>query len=729
MLVLLGLSACLVFGALWLCKCSSSIFRVPPLTRRQAKLRTFRSRRKYTIPGIPGFVSKATYEEWKSQQDLGGETSNPCAECLTGAFDSAVVKKMLEDAAASHRMTDLQFLYLVPTAALQKQIPALYRHLSRSCPTRAKLAQRYLRVLQKHVSLPDAAPSDTPDVPSYHLKPAEVFPDNMLAQGVLSFIREFPAHCQSARSIAEGLSTTRHETVSKSTVHRVLKRFPHIFKRKTVQVNPRQTSAKDVDSFCCYLDALERLMARQVVRAKHAHGHLTTGPERARAQEQLMNIMAFGDQAPLNEGSTIAEMWSETGCPVQMSGDKKGGGTPDKWMMSAVITARKVIKVWLHVDEDYHKSISVNTQELEDFFLTEKRPKNPKHKHYGGGAIGPALQREGIRYLVLDQCGRSGNSADPVSGHFNPALLQHLAQYGVRLILLPPGGCLGNPIELFNGYLQRAIYSFLPGESAADVHSTAHRAPGVGTYDEAEEAVNKAVQRLNESKASRDHLANWYKQRAFGDDMWKGLRNQPLTWLVQELRRFRARSGLVVQRRPFVPVTDGLHIKLYSEPSQNVCIQSLQEMASKTASRKALKRSRDGGGASQFERYTLRPYQGFWRYMNALCGLNVLVGQYASKQLQSLKKHLRFRAEARASDQSAASPGPVEHVNSTWLRPSMLYTKSIPPSSPDLGPLQSISQKITQCSRIIRWACTLTQISKEVGGSKRSYQVQKLKMQ
>lgn len=643
---------------------------------------------------------------------MPGDTSNQSADRLAGAFDEPDVKKVLAAASTSQRMTDLQFMYLVPIAALQKQIPSLYRHLGRSCPTRAKLAQRYVRVLQKHVSLPNAASSDTPSMPSYHLEPEEVFPTDPLAQDVLSFIREFPAHCQSARSIAEGLSITRSDSVSKSTAHRVLTRYPHIFKRKTVQVNPRQTSAKDVDSFCCYLDALERLMAQQVVRAKHAHAHLTTGRERAKAQEQLMNIVAFGDQAPLNEGSTLAEMWSETGCPVQMSGDKKGGGTPDKWMMSAVITARKVVKVWLHVDANYHKSKSVDTKELGDFFLTEKRPKNPKHKHYGGGAIGPALQREGIRYLVLDQCGRSGNSADPVSGHFNPALLQHLAHYGVRLILLPPGGCLGNPIELFNGYLQRAIYSFLPGESAADVRSTAHRAPGVGTYDEAEEAVNKAVRRLNEAKASRDHLANWYKQRAFGNDMWKGLRNQPLMWLVQELRRYRARSGLVVQRRPFVPVTDSLHIKLYSEPRQNVSIQSLQEMASKTASRKALKRSRDGSSSAQLERYTLRPYQGFWRYMNALCGLNVLVGQYASKQLQSLRSHLRFRTEARASGQLSGPPGPVEQYLTATI-----------------NSLPSTFQRITQCSRIIHWANIPTPILKKVMGLKRSKPAQRLKMQ
>ena len=652
--------------------CSAAFWRLP-LPRRATSTRhtLLAPTCSVHVKGVKGFVSKRQAEQLQGAWDASSFSRSAAVRSFSGAFKEGDVAAELVAAAAAPRLTDAQWMTLVPRAALSGDLKTLFKLLGRRCPTPAALVATYTRLLKKVPEFHHETQAVTHVKTRYLMTPEEVFPDDETAAHVLRFIREFPGYCTSLISIRDGLYLTYKVSVSKDQLRRVINKYKRVFNKKTVHVSPKQQRASDIDSFMTYLDALQELRLRVEAESPGVVGDALLRKMAAR--------MAFMDEAPVNEGTTVRSAYGEVGCPVQASGDRKGGGTRDKWIMSAVITVDKVIKAWLHVKEN-NTRVNVNTSEVEGFILSDKVPLSVTNAGAGGGAVGPLLQAAGVEFLFLDQAGRSGPALDPTGLHFSPRLLAHFAAHGVRAVLLPPGGCLANPIELFNGFLQRAVYSWMPDDTAEDMAANARRAPGVSTLQEAQTALHEAVLRLNTRSGSRDHLFNWYKQRAFGDDMWKAIRSLPLTRVVAELRAQRISAGLVVQRRPLFRVDDPVVFRLYDGTDgtvfSRITQQSLRESLEKPAAKRALTRFEHGGDRGN-ELFTLRPYLGGWRYDMALKAINVLVGLYYSKHLRELREALGVAAMA------GGTGGPVaRYLMSTINR---LYSQ-FPPKRAGQGP-------------------------------------------
>jgi len=77
--------------------------------------------------------------------------------------------------------------------------------------------------------------------------------------------------------------------------------------------------------------------------------------------------------------------------------------------------------------------------------------------------------------ITTPQC--SGRSKDPKALHFNKEVRSHFIPKGCGYELLPPKGAEFNPIELYNGHLQREVLKSLPEGGGRDCHGQLRRGP------------------------------------------------------------------------------------------------------------------------------------------------------------------------------------------------------------------------------------------------------------
>ena len=114
---------------------------------------------------------------------------------------------------------------------------------------------------------------------------------------------------------------------------------------------------------------------------------------------------------------------------------------------SSVISHDDVIKVWL-------SKTPANDTVVADFML--KSQTRPIHAPLLGRLPVTDLLQPG-KWFVWDRLGRAGTCANPTKQHYNGNSKRRLAQKQVQEMKLPVKGHEANPVEIFNGYIQREV--------------------------------------------------------------------------------------------------------------------------------------------------------------------------------------------------------------------------------------------------------------------------------
>ena len=575
-------------------------------------------------------------------------------ERLHQTFNSPTVSEALNSAALHSRLTDDQFLLLVPTASMHGVIDELWEVLHRIPVDKSKLVTRYLRLMGKRAQVPAvAAISDTSIAadPLFVAKPRNRSP--LTIEMLERFLDEYPEMSHSFRSIADGMSVVMHHEVSASTVRRRAKQAAGDIQKKTLHIAPKHLGAQEVDSTLSYLDALSDFMDRA---AKTLEPSIETAPDvlkeamRSWSDDKwaFARCTAFADQTPIVQGASVNKIWAHQTHSPHSGGTLQGNLMGQTYILSAVITLNRVVKTWLHVN-DKGSAVKVGSDEIVRFYTEELAPRNKDHSGVGGPAVGPLLKSLGIKFLIFDSVGRSGATATPVSSHFSPTIFAHLVKFGIRPILLPPAGCMGNPIELWNGNVQKWMRAYLPADAQR------HRLPGVTNIDEAESALHAFVIRSNKGETSHHHNYDYYNKRAFGDELWRGVKELPVQWCVRELRRQRYAHDQVIQVRPIFTTEERIEfVRWGTDHKQKHSFQSIGASVAKRAAkeqRRAVRAASSGAGAGadplhasfgqmSTESFRLRPYLGWDRYRVCLYALNILVGTYGSYQIKRVRDEL-----------------------------------------------------------------------------------------
>lgn len=94
-------------------------------------------------------------------------------------------------------------------------------------------------------------------------------------------------------------------------------------------------------------------------------------------------------------------------------------------------------KGWLHPGKVYNKGSITN----EDF------------ESYVSKTLCPRLS--GDKTVIWDRYGRSGRAKNPTARHFSPKARKRIENTGAKLLMLPPYGKYGDPIEMVFGDTKR----------------------------------------------------------------------------------------------------------------------------------------------------------------------------------------------------------------------------------------------------------------------------------
>ena len=551
---------------------------------------------------------------------------------LPEVFQSGDLNMALLSAMSRSRSTDEEFMLLVPIAAMHGVLDTLTILVPHWALRVNDHVARYLRLYQKSrrsATLPLSKPAasgagaQTPTQTSHQHK--------ITIEDIESFIEEAPEFAYGYRIIAEGLKLKHQLKVSPSTVGRVIKGSPGRMRKKRINIAPKHLTAQEVDSTLTYLDSLHDFFGR--VRKALGPGFEPDPVMRdairkfSDDQRAFAQITAFADQTPIVQGGTISEVYTRHGQQVLSGGTLKGNLMGQTWILSAVITVNQTVKTWLHVD-NAGRAVSVGDEEIVKFYTQEQPSPSPELSRVGGKAVGPLLQALGIKFLIVDSVGRSGATAAPVASHFSPTVFQHLAKHGVRMLLLPPAGCLGNPIELWNGAVQRHLRAWHPENPPR------HRLPGVTNLEEAQRALHEFAVNHTGSGTAHKHNYDHYAKRACGDELWLGIVGEPVQHLVRKLRRRRVMQGLPIQQRSIEFADEPIEYTIHQEGGKKRCLsQSVSELVTKPAARECVKkfeqqkRNEPRGKARRpvlgKELFRLRPYLGWDRYRLSLYACNV----------------------------------------------------------------------------------------------------------
>ncbi len=271
----------------------------------------------------------------------------------------------------------------------------------------------------------------------------------------------------------------------------------------------------------------------------------------------------------------------------------EGRHSPGKtYQVSILICNNRIIKLWTHGLMANETGISKKGDTMDgnavQFFFNGTQTVPPKLRTIlidkygcdpsvlGGPPVPELLKQLKIRHAVIlvDNLGRSGMSLRPMKAHFNADLAMSMAKAGHTWYMLPPGGCEANPVELANGYIQRAVAHAMPDDvylAGADSSSTLG---GTTCRPQLLYLLAKAMTEINEKEG---YLQGCYDERGDGKRIHELLESSSAGQFVLELRAERAERALPLpQRRMFLA-----HKKREFETlsGQRFELQSLTELA------------------------------------------------------------------------------------------------------------------------------------------------------
>ena len=230
---------------------------------------------------------------------------------------------------------------------------------------------------------------------------------------------------------------------------------------------------------------------------------------------------ASQDEFPLYYGKAIQRGFSrgELYCEEV---HKKGAG---KLNVHIVISCTGIVKIW-PFSENTDDAVCVK-------FMCGTQKPSEKTPHLGGPPV-PQLVPAG-HILFWDKLGRAGLAADPQKQHYNPEIKRAFYDAGIGCDLLPAKGANVNPVELCNGFIQRAVARWMPATVRRD--SYGHLVRGPQTAHECRQALDDVVADLRANPALFRH---WYHRRALGADAEARWKNLPA---AQAVKNARAVSG------------------------------------------------------------------------------------------------------------------------------------------------------------------------------------------
>ena len=209
----------------------------------------------------------------------------------------------------------------------------------------------------------------------------------------------------------------------------------------------------------------------------------------------------------------FSKMFYEDECPIFESQLPRKGRTlrgeplfvrqpyrPCRYTFIAVISVKGVVKA------DLIKG-NMNDAAFRAFCLETQEP-TIDSPNLGGPPLATLLPPQS--FLIWDRLGRSGRSKNPTAMHYNPEIHHALSESRIAVKLLPPKGCLLNPIELFNS----AVKSKLPRIPDLVMDEYGRKIPcGPQTFDKCRIAVSTVLESM---KGKPSLFQGFYKKRASG---------------------------------------------------------------------------------------------------------------------------------------------------------------------------------------------------------------------
>ena len=73
-----------------------------------------------------------------------------------------------------------------------------------------------------------------------------------------------------------------------------------------------------------------------------------------------------------------------------------------------------------------------------------------------------------VKFICMDMWGRAGRARKPTAGHFNPRIQIGFTEHGIRVVFLPPKGCLVSCQEPLHNRLQMVVRKWHPPQPRED---------------------------------------------------------------------------------------------------------------------------------------------------------------------------------------------------------------------------------------------------------------------
>ena len=213
----------------------------------------------------------------------------------------------------------------------------------------------------------------------------------------------------------------------------------------------------------------------------------------------------------------------------------------------ATISSSKVLKVMVC-------PTTTNDETFMDYAMNA-HPISPELPHLNGPSLIDVIPAGKI--LFLDRFGRAGRARKPSKCHYNPRLREALLNKGVGMDLLPPKGAEFNPIELFNGWVQRQVLRWQP--RGRPMNTFGQKIRGPRTRAEAITALNDVLAKLKDKNKIK-LLRYWYHRRMTGSDAFKRWMASPEgRRMLQEREENATREIYDLAARAFRPELFNIH--------------------------------------------------------------------------------------------------------------------------------------------------------------------------
>lgn len=227
----------------------------------------------------------------------------------------------------------------------------------------------------------------------------------------------------------------------------------------------------------------------------------------------------YQDEFPLHYGLAAKTVRSAEPVFAEEANGKKGAGCLN---VLATIGLEGVVKVWVT-----KQNVCTNHNVFSDYAIgcsghipqARVDPRTWEVDVCTGGTLIEEIKKVGVEkpILLLDRLGRSGRAAAPNKSHYSPAVKKAFLDAGIGYDLLPPKGAEFNPIECFNGWVQRYALRWRPPDNRIDTYGQVVRGPR--TRAEALMALQDALKALKEKKHKK-LFGHWYKRRVTGSDAY-----------------------------------------------------------------------------------------------------------------------------------------------------------------------------------------------------------------